>query len=73
MGIAELHSNGRRVVKNPELIALIKDHKLTSKAIAEMLDVSPTTVTNWRRDGDPKHARQMSRSNLKLLKLSLGV
>ena len=73
MGITELHSNGRRVVKNPELIALIKDHKLTSKAIAEMLDVSPTTVTNWRRDGDPKHARQMSRSNLKLLKLSLGV
>jgi DNA-binding transcriptional regulator YiaG len=60
-------------MKNPELIALIKDHKLTSKVIAEMLDVSPTTVTNWRRDGDPKHARQMSRSNLKLLKLSLGV
>tara|TARA_B110001450_G_scaffold163291_1_gene152216 strand:- start:114 stop:296 length:183 start_codon:yes stop_codon:yes gene_type:complete len=60
-------------VKNPELIALIKDHKLTSKAIAEMLEVSPTTVTNWRRDGDPRHARKMSRSNLKLLKLSLGV
>ena len=60
-------------MKNPELMALIKEHNLTSKAIAEMLDVSPTTVTNWRRDGDPKHARQMSRSNLKLLKLSLGV
>ena len=60
-------------MKNPELIALIKDHKLTSKAIAEMLDVSPTTVTNWRRDGDPRHTRNMSRSNLKLLKLSLGV
>ena len=58
-------------MKNPELIALIKEHKLTSKAIADMLEVSPTTVTNWRRDGDPKHARKMSRSHMKLLKMSL--
>ena len=58
-------------MKNPELIALIKEHNLTSKAIADMLEVSPTTVTNWRRDGDPKKKRKMSRSHMKLLKISL--
>ncbi len=60
-------------MNNPELMALIKEHKLSSNDIAEMLEVSPNTVINWRRHGDPKHARKMSRSNLKLLKLSLGV
>ena len=54
MGIAELGSNGRRLMNNPELMALIKEHKLTSNDIAEMLEVSPTTVINWRRHGDPK-------------------
>ena len=59
-------------MKNPELMALIKEHNLTSNDVAEMLEVSLTTVTNWRRHGDPKHARKMSRSHMKLLKMSLA-
>ena len=59
-------------MKNPELIALIKEHKLTSNDVAKMLEVSLNTVVNWRRDGDPKHQRKMSRSHMKLLKMSLA-
>jgi len=59
-------------VKNPELMALIKEHNLTSNDVAKMLEVSPNTVVNWRRDGDPKHQRKMSRSHMKLLKMSLA-
>lgn len=60
-------------MKNPELMALIEEHQLTSNDIAKLLEVSPNTVINWRRDGDPKHSRKMSRSNMKLLKMSLSV
>lgn len=59
-------------MKNPELMALIKEHNLTSNDVAEMLEVSPYTVVNWRRDGDPKYARKMSRSHMKLLKMLLA-
>lgn len=59
-------------MKNPELMALIKEHNLTSNDVAKMLEVSPNTVVNWRRDGDPKHARKMSRSHMKLFKMLLS-
>jgi DNA-binding transcriptional regulator YiaG len=69
--ITELHSNGRRVVKNPELMALIEEHHLTSKMISDMLDVPFETVRNWRRN-ETSSATKMSKANLKLLKLSLA-
>jgi DNA-binding XRE family transcriptional regulator len=59
-------------VKNPELMALIKEHNLTSNDVAKMLEVAPNTVNNWRRDGSPEHQRKMSRSHMKLLKMSLA-
>jgi len=59
--------------KNPELIALIEKHNLTSKKISEILEAPVATVDNWRRGEASKYAPRMSSTNLKLLKLSLGV
>ena len=58
-------------IKNPELMALIEEHHLTSKMISYMLDVPFETVRNWRRN-ETSSATKMSKANLKLLKLSLA-
>ena len=57
--------------KNPELIALIEKHNLTSKMIAELLEAPVDTVDNWRRGKDSKYAPKMSAQSLKLLTLLL--
>jgi|TARA_R110000764_G_C10724146_1_gene348497 DNA-binding transcriptional regulator YiaG len=57
--------------KNPEFIALIEKHNLTSKQVSELLDLPFSTVDNWRRGKASKYAPKMSPTNLKLLKLTL--
>lgn len=57
--------------KNPELIALIEKHNLTSKKVSELLEAPLSTVNNWRRGEASQYAPKMSAANLKLLRLSL--
>ena len=58
-------------MKNPELMALIAEHGLTSKKISALIDVPEKTVNNWRRSPESPHSRSMKASNLKLLKMVL--
>jgi DNA-binding transcriptional regulator YiaG len=57
--------------KNPEFIALIEKHNLTSQKVSELLDAPLSTVNNWRRGEASQYAPKMSPAHLKLLRLSL--
>ena len=59
------------MTKNPELERLMAEHGLTAVNVSKLLDVSYSTVANWRRNKDSAYANTMPKSNLKLLKLLL--
>lgn len=57
---------------NEQLKKLMKQHKLTRPAVAEMIKVSVRTIDSWLAYPNASHSRGMSSTSLELFKLKLN-